>query len=170
MLTIDSLKAFGANTDEGVARCFGKEDFYLRLAKMVVAQNQADFDKLSAAIGANDLGAAFDAAHSLKGVLGNLSLTPIYDPVSEITEELRAKWTRTTARSWPPSSPSSTSSRRCVQTEAKIKRRTLPRKRPSFYLTQRLEIHAHRAAAGEAVLRRRVGGHVHLDDGAAAAR
>ena len=88
MLTIDSLKAFGANTDEGVARCFGKEDFYLRLAKMVVAQNQADFDKLSAAIGANDLGAAFDAAHSLKGVLGNLSLTPIYDPVSEITEEL----------------------------------------------------------------------------------
>jgi len=91
MLTIDSLKAFGANTDEGVARCFGKEDFYLRLAKMVVAQNQADFDKLSAAIGANDLGAAFDAAHSLKGVLGNLSLTPIYDPVSEITEELRAK-------------------------------------------------------------------------------
>lgn len=32
---------------------------------------------------------AFDAAHSLKGVLGNLSLTPIYTPVAEITELLR---------------------------------------------------------------------------------
>ena len=91
MLTMDALRAFGANTDEGVARCFGKEDFYLRLVKMVVTQNQKDFDQLAAAIGAGDLAAAFDAAHSLKGVLGNLSLTPIFAPVSEITEQLRAK-------------------------------------------------------------------------------
>ena len=33
---------------------------------------------------------AFEAAHSLKGVLGNLSLTPLYDKVCEITELLRA--------------------------------------------------------------------------------
>ena len=30
-------------------------------------------------------------AHSLKGVLANLSLTPVFEPVSEITEGLRAK-------------------------------------------------------------------------------
>ena len=32
---------------------------------------------------------AFEAAHALKGVLGNLSLTPLYEPVQEITELLR---------------------------------------------------------------------------------
>jgi hypothetical protein len=39
----------------------------------------------------NDLQAAFEAAHSLKGVLGNLALTPLLDPVKEITELLRSK-------------------------------------------------------------------------------
>lgn len=38
-----------------------------------------------------DLAGAFDTAHALKGVLGNLFLTPVYEPVSEITELLRAK-------------------------------------------------------------------------------
>ena len=37
-----------------------------------------------------DLNAAFDAAHALKGVLGNLSLTPLVEPTSEMTELLRA--------------------------------------------------------------------------------
>ena len=34
---------------------------------------------------------AFEAAHSLKGVLGNLSLTPLYDKVCKMTELLRAE-------------------------------------------------------------------------------
>ena len=41
-------------------------------------------------IAAKDLKAAFEAAHALKGVLGNLSLTPLYTPVVEITELLRS--------------------------------------------------------------------------------
>lgn len=28
MITIDELRQFGANTDEGVARCMGNEEFY----------------------------------------------------------------------------------------------------------------------------------------------
>ena len=31
MLTIDSLRRFGANTEEGLSRCMDNEDFYLRL-------------------------------------------------------------------------------------------------------------------------------------------
>lgn len=42
------------------------------------------------AVEAGDLKSAFEAAHGLKGVLGNLSLTQRYDPVAEITELLRA--------------------------------------------------------------------------------
>ena len=32
---------------------------------------------------------AFEAAHAIKGAAGNLSLTPIFAPVSELTELLR---------------------------------------------------------------------------------
>lgn len=89
MLTIDALKSFGANTEEGLGRCLGKEDFYLRLAGM--ALNDGNFEKLKTALEAHDLAAAFDAAHALKGVLGNLSLTPLYESASEMTELLRAR-------------------------------------------------------------------------------
>ena len=50
-----------------------------------------NFKTLEEAIAANNLDSAFEAAHSLKGVLGNLALTPVYEPVFEITELLRAK-------------------------------------------------------------------------------
>ena len=62
-MTIDELKAYGANTAEGLQRCMNN----------------------------GDLGAAFAAAHALKGSTGNLSLTPIFAPVCEITELLRAR-------------------------------------------------------------------------------
>ncbi|MBQ9032417.1 MAG: Hpt domain-containing protein [Parasporobacterium sp.] len=89
MLTIDALREYGANVEEGLSRCLGKEDFYLKLVNM--ALRDAGFDKLKAAVEANDKEAAFEAAHALKGVLGNLALTPIFTPASEMTELLRAK-------------------------------------------------------------------------------
>ena len=89
MLTVEKLNAFGANTAEGIARCINNEAFYLRMVDM--AMSDANFGKLETAIHAGDKDAAFEAAHALKGVLGNLSLTPILDPVVEITELLRAR-------------------------------------------------------------------------------
>ena len=89
MVTIEKLNAFCADTAEGLARCYGNEALYLRLIGMVVKEQ--NFDNLERAIAANDLNAAFEAAHALKGVLGNLSLTPMYDKCSEITELLRAR-------------------------------------------------------------------------------
>ena len=89
MLTIDSLRQFGANTQEGLGRCMNNEAFYLRLVKM--ALDDKNFNRLEEAVNNGDLPAAFEAAHALKGALGNLSLTPLYDAVSEMTELLRAK-------------------------------------------------------------------------------
>lgn len=89
MLTIDALKKFGADTDEGVGRCFGNEEFYLKLVKTV--PNEPNFEQLVSAINSGDRNKAFEHAHALKGVLANLSLTPICDPASEITERLRAE-------------------------------------------------------------------------------
>lgn len=88
MLTIETLNEFGVNTKEGLTRCMNNEKFYFRMIKMGLASDQ--FDKLGAALNANQLDEAFEAAHALKGVLGNLALTPIYNPLAEMTELLRA--------------------------------------------------------------------------------
>lgn len=89
MLTIDNLAQFGVDTKDGVERCMGNEDFYLRLVNLIPGDQ--NFLKLFQAFEDNNLDAAFEAAHALKGVLGNLSLTPILDPVAEVTELLRSR-------------------------------------------------------------------------------
>ncbi|MBO6137063.1 MAG: Hpt domain-containing protein [Lachnospiraceae bacterium] len=89
MLTIKQLESFGVNTKEGLERCLNDESFYLGLIPS--ALDQSSYSALEQAIKANDMDAAFEAAHALKGVLGNLALTPIYEPVSEMTELLRSR-------------------------------------------------------------------------------
>ena len=89
MLTLDALKAYGANVDEGMARCFNNEAFYLKLVGMGLAD--ANFDRLASGISSGDAREAFEAAHALKGSIGNLAITPIYQPVCALTELLRGK-------------------------------------------------------------------------------
>ena len=88
-MTIDDLRNFGANVDEGLARCFGNESFYLRLVGMGLSD--ANFDRLKAAMAAKNTAAAFEAAHALKGSIGNLALTPLFNPISALTELLRGQ-------------------------------------------------------------------------------
>jgi HPt (histidine-containing phosphotransfer) domain-containing protein len=89
MLTVEGLKALGANTDEGISRCMGNEDFYLKMVTMSLGD--ANFDRLRTSLEAGDLDEAFESAHALKGVLSNVSLTSLAAPVIEITEDLRAR-------------------------------------------------------------------------------
>ena len=88
-MTVNDLKTYGADTEEGLRRCMNNESFYLRLVKMI--PGDASFPKLYDAVDKGDLDAAFEAEHALKGSSGNLSLTPIFAPISEITELLRAR-------------------------------------------------------------------------------
>lgn len=88
MLTVEKLRAYGANVEEGLTRCMNNEGFYLKLVNM--AMDDKGVEKLQAAVEAGDRKAAFEAAHALKGMLGNLALTPVSEPASEITELLRA--------------------------------------------------------------------------------
>lgn len=89
MLTIEKLKQFGADADEGLQRCMNNEAFYLKMVSRFL--EDTSFDKLKAAIDNGDLEEAFKASHALKGVLGNLSLTPLYNIAYEVTELLRNK-------------------------------------------------------------------------------
>ncbi len=87
MLTIEKLKELGANTDEGLTRCMNNEQFYFRLIGKAMSDNS--FEKLKTAVETGDLDTAFELAHALKGVTGNLALTQLYNPISEMTELLR---------------------------------------------------------------------------------
>ena len=89
MITIDKLKDYGANVSEGLGRCFNNEAFYLRLVGMGLADK--NFDKLKTALAERNTEAAFEAAHALKGAIGNLALTPLYNPINELTELLRGQ-------------------------------------------------------------------------------
>ena len=75
MLTIDSLKNWGADVQEALVRCLNNEAFYLRLVGK--ALEDPSFSRLPEAVHAGDLTKAFEAAHALKGVLSNLALTPL---------------------------------------------------------------------------------------------
>lgn len=89
MLTVESLKEYGANVTEGVARCLDDADFYLDLVKSAIPDDR--IDELERLLSGKDYDKAFEVAHALKGMYGNISLTPIYKPISEITELLREK-------------------------------------------------------------------------------
>jgi len=87
MLTVEKLRQFGANVDEGLQRCLNNEVFYLKLVSHFLEDKS--FDKLKEEISNGNLEEAFKASHALKGVLGNLSLTPLYEIIYELTELLR---------------------------------------------------------------------------------
>lgn len=88
MNLISELKELGANTDEGLERCMNKPEFYERLLKKV----PDNFEKLEVQnfLEAGDFQTATTNAHTLKGVAGNLSLTPLFTAYTEIVNLLRA--------------------------------------------------------------------------------
>ena len=87
MLTVEKLKGFGADTAMGLARCADNEALYLRLVGITLADLTSG--ALGEALDAGDLEKAFAVAHKLKGGVCNLALTPIADPLSELTDLLR---------------------------------------------------------------------------------
>ena len=88
-MTLDALRVFGANTAEGMERCLNDEPFYLEMVAMTLSDG--NFDALRSAMDAGDARAAFTAAHALKGAVGNVALTPVYEPLAALTELLRGK-------------------------------------------------------------------------------
>ena len=65
------------NVDSALERFMGNEALLERfLSKFLADEN---YDKLTAAIDANDKEAALTASHTLKGVSGNLSMTTLFN-------------------------------------------------------------------------------------------
>ena len=90
MLDVERLKNdFGIDAKAGLARCMNNKAFFAKMLAM--ALKNPSFDKLENVLAAQNYEEAFELCHALKGVVGNLALDKIYNPISEMTEQLRRK-------------------------------------------------------------------------------
>lgn len=86
---LNELKALGVDTDSAVARMNGNENLYIRmLGKFLDMMKNTT---IPAEFTVDDCEDLAEVAHAVKGTSGNLSITPIYEAYSEITELLRQK-------------------------------------------------------------------------------
>ena len=84
----EQLEGYGVNYQTTMERFLGNEKMYLRLLNMLFQDE--NLGQLGDALERGDRRAAFEAAHTLKGVVGNMGLTPLYNKVCVIVEPLRA--------------------------------------------------------------------------------
>ncbi|MBR1558749.1 MAG: Hpt domain-containing protein [Clostridia bacterium] len=82
MLTIDALKAYGANTRAGLDRCLGSESFYLGLVEMLICDEK--FDILQAAVAERDVSACLHVAYALSDTAESLGLTPLSQQLEQM--------------------------------------------------------------------------------------
>ena len=82
------FEAYGADYAATMERFLGNEAMYLRFFDMLFQDES--MRKLGDALHAGDTANAFAAAHTLKGVAGNMGLTPLYRAICAIVEPLRA--------------------------------------------------------------------------------
>jgi HPt (histidine-containing phosphotransfer) domain-containing protein len=83
-----ALTDAGVNVDTAMERFMDNTGLLERFLRKFY--NDQNYSKLKEALKNDETHDAFTAAHTLKGVSGNLSLDVLYDAASEITELLRA--------------------------------------------------------------------------------
>ena len=83
------FEVYGADYNSTMARFMGNEAMYLKFLDMLFKDD--NLEKLGTALGQQDYEAAFAAAHTLKGVVGNMGLTPLFNAVCAIVEPLRKR-------------------------------------------------------------------------------
>lgn len=84
---IGLLASCGVDYAEAMDRFAGNEALYLRLAGKYL--NDPHFEGMREAMENEDVQAAYQHAHSLKGVAGNLSFETLYRAACLITDALR---------------------------------------------------------------------------------
>ena len=83
------LEENGADVEATLKRFMGNDAIYQKfLGKFPADPNYAN---LGSNIETGAFEEAYKCAHALKGVVGNLGLTPIFNKVSDLVEELRNK-------------------------------------------------------------------------------
>lgn len=82
-----ALEGVGIDVQEALDRFMGNEALMMRF--LTRFPQDLNFSALRKAVDAGDAAQAFTAAHTLKGVVGNLSIHSLFHPVSAMVEDLR---------------------------------------------------------------------------------
>lgn len=85
---LEKLSELGTDVREGLSRFMENEPLYVRCLKKFPAQ--AELCTLHDDLANQNYEAAVQSAHTMKGLTGNLSITPLYTRYSEIVARLRA--------------------------------------------------------------------------------
>lgn len=85
---LEKLAALGSDVEDGLNRFMRNESLYVRCLKKFPAQ--AEKCTLHDDLANKDYESAVESAHAMKGVTGNLSLTPLYTRYSTIVNCIRA--------------------------------------------------------------------------------
>lgn len=84
---IGKLRELGCDMDGAMERFLDDQEFYKECFHKFV--EDGELDKLAENIQSGNVEESFALAHSLKGTLGNLGLTPLYERMVDIVELLR---------------------------------------------------------------------------------
>lgn len=87
MNLVEELKKYDVNVAEALERFMGNEAIYEKTLKKFPAA--AESHTVEEYIKSGDIKTAIANAHTLKGVTGNLSITPLYTAYTEIVRLLR---------------------------------------------------------------------------------
>lgn len=85
----EKLTAWGVNLREVRLRFLDDDELYVDCLYAFV--QDPSFSALESAMREKNYSAAFEHAHTLKGVAGNLGLSPLYGSLSTLVEFLRSK-------------------------------------------------------------------------------
>lgn len=88
MMILDALRDWGCDVEGALGRFVGDEELYHMCLNTLLSDPA--FAGLKEALNKKEARAAFEHAHTLKGVLANLGLIPMYDITVRMVEPLRA--------------------------------------------------------------------------------
>lgn len=88
LVQLKRLVEWGCDISGALPRFVGDEEFMLECIEQV--STDPAFEALGESIAKGEVANAFDAAHTLKGILANTGLTPLYEIIVRIVEPLRA--------------------------------------------------------------------------------
>ena len=87
-IIIEKLTEWGCDIEGAMPRFINNKEFYCQLLREV--PEEADFVLLGEAINSKDLNRSFELAHTLKGMLANMGLKPMFEYSYIIVEKLRS--------------------------------------------------------------------------------
>lgn len=83
----EKLREHGCDVEGALARFLDDEELYVQFYTELL--DDKAFTALGLALSENRITDAFDYAHTLKGVIGNMGITPMFETICSIVEPLR---------------------------------------------------------------------------------